>query len=325
MKNYLRYLVLGAHILGVIVIFFFSYVGFIYIFKDNLLLAQILCLFIAILLVLLVFWISSVKEKEENTGFTLREGIGLTIYAGLALGAFVAMSHAINIEYLLKENIRKAGEDKLEELRSMTENYEKRVDEVNALLATEIDNHILEYRTRGRSYDLRGALMDFAIVLNDPSDAERRKDAILRANRTEALKSIQSMKNGNETFIKNTEQVFADWERAKLHSIFGKIDDKLAENLSKLQADFMAPDNNKKWNEYQFEFALSERKEDIFSDPFMLRKENAENYNTGIPILVALAANLFALLPYLATGRRGMRRIYISPKLIRDDSGRIKI
>ncbi len=115
MKKHSGTLILITHGLGLLIVGGLCFMGCIYIFKDSII-SQVITLLTIIVLFSLVYWISGAKQRQTNKGFTLVEGIGLVAYLGIAWLTLIAISHYINVEFLLKSDIKAIGTAKLKEM-----------------------------------------------------------------------------------------------------------------------------------------------------------------------------------------------------------------
>lgn len=307
MKKHSGTLILITHALGLLIVGGLCFMGCIYIFKDSII-SQVIALITIIALFFIVYWLSGTKQRQTNKGFTLTEGIGLVAYLGVAWLTLIAISHYINVEFLLKDEIKAIGTAKLKELNDMVVLYEEKVGEVNDRLSSEIDVHISRYTTTNGNYPLKDSLADFAINFTRASDLNRIKNSAIEGNYAAATQRLNRTKEETLEFIRKKQSTLDRWDRTHIHDAFQQIDNKLAANLEILREEFKASPNNKKWNENTFDVELSERQDKILSDPATLKK-NA-NYSQALPLLTAFIAHLLILLPYLATGRNGTKRIY---------------
>lgn len=323
MEKYRNILILGAHGTGLLITAALCFMGGIYIFNDNVLWSQVIALLTLIILFLLVFWMSSAKERKDNKGFTVMEGIGLTVYLVVAVCSFILMAHFINVNLILKDDIVHTGMAKLDEMTAMVNTYEQKVEEVSYLMSAGTENVIRGFRTSERVAVLKDSLRAYGISVENPQMVESEVEAALNGNIDAAMRGIDDLKKENSSFYDRKQKVFVEWTAAEVQKALQDTDKRLLDNYTRLHEQFKSKTTpeNLRWNAHPFELTLSAPTEDILDDPFLLM--NNHRYSMVLPLLVALLIHLFILCPYILLGRYGIRRIYPSSKKVGNIDGSI--
>lgn len=306
MKNTWRIVFLICHFIGLLMLAGLCLMGCLYIFKDTLMYSVAISIALPLILFMLVYWVSGAKDFDVNKGFTLREGLGLTVYAALAVVSFFVVAHYINVDFLLRPGLQKSGRDKLEELTRMTDNYKTQVKYTNDLMAAGIDGHIRNYQSNPK-YPAQDSLALYAMEGVEMADAEDMKGPILDGNLASVTKGLDSLIQANKAFNEIHTNIIDNWDRTRLHGMFKEMDDKLEANLSYLTQLF-GRSRMKKWADYSFQFEVSARQDNLLSDTKALLQ--LPGYGVLQPVLVSLVVHLFILMPYISKKRKGSRRIY---------------
>jgi hypothetical protein len=302
MKNYIAYIFQGIGLLGILGTSLF---GISYIFNGNEIISVLGALGLILILWVLVSFMMKGKELNVNKGFTITEGISIGLYAVFAIASFFIIKHFINVDFVLKDDIKTSTLNKLGKIESMFTDYKKQVDGTLDIVDTNIRSAILSKS--------RNALKDtFAlngININKVSNYDSERTNIKAANEKRALNGLVSLEQDFLTFRQKKERILNKWQQFQLNRTLLEIDDEYDNTLSTLQTKFEAPEENKAWNRFKFNFEGSPRQDDLIVSPQALNDKYKPSWI--IPILFAFVMHLFAVSPYLTMGRLGTRRIYI--------------
>jgi hypothetical protein len=295
------------HGLGLLTILFACLLGLTYITKGSEIGSVGGALGIALLLSTFVHLMIKGKSRNkdkgittfENKGITATEVIALVLYIATAFASFYVIRHSINVDYLLKEEIIKDSKNKLAQNKAMFEAYKDSVETTVRI----IDTELLSALQRGSSYS-RKAFEESGS--NRANNTERKNIKI--ANEKRAMQDLISLEQDFAIFKQQKEQTLNNWKRFRLHRTLLEIDDKYDNTFAVLQTKFKAPEENKAWNRFSFEYPISPRQDNLLTSPFAL----VEKYQPSIiiPLLGTLLAHFFVLMPYLFIERFGIGVVY---------------
>lgn len=291
------------HGLGLLAILFASLLGLSYIAKGNEIVSVGGALGIALLLSTFVHLMIKGKNREQNKGITFLEWTAYALYIAVAVGSFFIVRHFVNVDYLLKDTIIKDSILKLEQNETMFTKYKEQVNTTIEIIDTELRNAVIKGGSHRRD--------TFAANGIDPSRISNyttERENIKAANERRALQDIVSLEQDFLIFKQQKEQVLNNWKRFRLHRTLLEIDNKYDNTLATLQVKFKAPEKNKAWNRFSFEYLTSPRQDNLIENPDAL----IERYQPSIlyPLLGILLAHFFVLMPYLFMERFGTKLFY---------------
>ncbi|MFM9947413.1 MAG: hypothetical protein ACKV1O_05700 [Saprospiraceae bacterium] len=308
--------------IGILLVLLFSYYGLNYIFKGNPIYSFSLAFFIILGLFLLVTAMVAIKRRGIYTGFhngfTLMEGVALFFYTTIAILAFFVMAHFINIELLLKDEIKTYGQQRLAQLDEMFVSYEDTVGRTLNNIERRIEKTIRNYSQSDDFRKFQDSLSNFNIKITPGAgkgaaieDARTKLGNTLTTDREGALDGLDDLKKDTEGFIEEKDRILRNWERKYLHSALLEIEEKLISNAEALEIMFKAPAERRHWNAYTFTYSKPQRGENLMTNPNALIDKYEPSW--FLPALLALIIHCFILMPYLAL-KRGGREIDLPRK-----------
>lgn len=290
-------------VLGILAVFFSCFLGLNYMTKGNIILSSIGSFVIILVLFGSVYLMMQGKERKDNEGITAKELLAFILYGVFAVGSFFVIRHFINVDYLLKDDIKTISINKLDENEEMFKQYEEQVEATLDIIDTNLRNAVMKSKS--------GLRDTFALNGVDPSrisnyTTERKN--IREANEKRAKKGLVSLEQDFLTFKLKKEKVVQDWEQFKLHRTLLEIDDKYDNTLATLQELFKAPEQNEAWNRFSFQYPSIPRQDGLLENPKALVNEFKPNILK--PLLGILLIHFFILMPYLFMERLGIQVIY---------------
>jgi hypothetical protein len=245
------------------------------------------------------------KELNVNKGFTITEGVSIGLYAVIAIASFFVIKHFINVDYVLKDDIKTSTLNKLGKTESMFTDYKKQVNGALDIVDTNIGSAIASKNSKA----LKDTFALNGIDIKKVSNYNSERTNIKKANETRAMGGLVSLEQDFLVFKQKKERILNKWQQFQLNRTLLEIDDKYDNTLSTLQTKFKAPEENKAWNRFQFKFEAAPRQDNLITSPQALNDKYKPSW--FIPLLFAFVMHLFAVSPYLTMGRLGTRRIYI--------------
>ncbi|MBS1664763.1 MAG: hypothetical protein JST68_27200 [Bacteroidetes bacterium] len=295
-SDFLSYLGMAACVL-------FLFKGMIYVLHGNVVLCSFICA--AVLLVLLFFPTQLVKfkqksQKEPNHAPEISLSI---VYAVLAFAMFPFIFHSVDVEYTRKDEIKKAGLDKVAAIQELRTNYtlavrnEANKNKVAAL--TEMNNYLTAFQPAKEGYKRQierrfpGAVN---FTANDMYIASRIKVLASRDSATISDKlTLDSLDKEFDEYQQKATSTFENWRLLTIGYYYDGCDSMYkkyyAVALTKLPS---------------FSFTKSYDKGRRFDNPF----ESLRDASMMILLLVIflnLLVHACILAPYLIAGRYHQR------------------
>jgi hypothetical protein len=297
------------HGLGLLAILFACLFGLSYVTKGNEILSVAGAMGIILMLGAAVHLMIKSKSNKENKGVTPLEWISYVFYIVIAVGSFFIIRHFINVDYVLKDEIITASNNKLKQNEDMFKEYKKQVDATLDIIDTNLRNVMMKSNAQKRD--------SFALNGVDPSKISNytiERENIKASNEKRALEDFVTLEQEFLIFKQKKEQVLRNWQQFRLHRTLLEIDNEYDKSLATLQATFKAPEKNQAWNRFSFDYPTSPRQDNLIESPKALIKKF--NPNILMPLLVILLAHFFILMPYLFMERFGIEVIY--PRKLKD-------
>jgi hypothetical protein len=291
------------HSVGLLVIFFASLFGLAFITKGSLILSTLGAIVIILLLGAVVYLMIKEKGHKENKGITLIEWVSYVLYTVIAVISFFIVAHFINVNFILKSDIIKASKNKLEANQAIFGGYKKKVEETTNIIDTQLRNAVIKGGSERKETFSKNGVDPLKI---DNYNTERKK--ILEANKKRAMQGFVSQEQNFLNFRQKKGGVLENWNPFKFHRTILEIDDEYDKTIAVLQSNFKAPEKNKAWNKFSFDYPSSPRQISLIENPLVLMEKYQPSFI--IPLIVTLLAHFFILMLYLFTKRNGTRRIY---------------
>lgn len=297
------------HYIGIVFLMLFLVYGLLYITRGNEITSFMFGIPIGGAFFALVYFLLLEKDKTSRGKFRSTELVYLGLYIALSVLVTPILFHFIETEFVLKNQIKDLGNEKLNHLERMVTEYEKAASRDTALIGTTITANLSAYfnlppkdRTNRTKYEnkLQNAPYNLNFSGNvSLSDSDLRQRLLIQrplatSARFKALISgINELKEKNETFIQNARTVINDWSRLKLNRVLYEADVRLTENLQQLQT--RKPD---------FDYQIPSK-----NIPLDNPKALFENYKSSLllPLVIILILHLLILWPYIFVETQGKK------------------
>ncbi len=204
------------HFIGLLIIGLPLFYGLTFLAKGNIIISSTLSIVLVVALFALVIPLINQKSRYKN-----KPGIGelivLFIYFMIAIIAAIPVSHFINTEIHLKQEIILNGQNKISRYKAMFVDADNEITNFGILVDSELNlaaTGILtpaEYMKIISKYSAQTNLSSMSKKLRDRTigDIKSNEEAFLKGKLT-------PVKNAGNAFANNSEKVFTNWQRLEI-------------------------------------------------------------------------------------------------------------
>ncbi len=301
-------------LIGLFFVLILLFAGLIYTFKGNMVVSAPIALLAIIAFERLSHRLIVLKTRKTNYRSNTEEYATLGVYLLAFLLAFPASFHFLDIDFNRKDAIKRSGENKLEQLRGLNDDYEKAVQGKLEQFRTEVDANLTAYLlakgTEKANYkrilgeQLGASFIQAAFIRSheiSPSDAvlrERIRNEMAPAvkNKQGVTKSIYALdsqldREWKESYEK-ARRTFNSWNFFELSYDYNNLDEVYGKLYAATKAKM--PD---------FEAAEAMTTSEIQMDSPMESVRQAGVGDLGKFGLLLVLLHLCILLPYLVSER----------------------
>lgn len=296
------------HYIGVILLTMALFVALLFVFKGSLVFSIPIALLFAILFIGVVFLLRWMRNSEQD--YKLIEMSTLVLgYGGLLCISLFLFLHFINVEFTLKEQIKRDAAVKLNKCLDLESEYAKYVDNQVAKYDTEIDNmlHPSTGETKRKEF-----LNRYNIEAHNRSDYKDRRGYPSKAERDstgdkysaflkQKLESESDVIGKDITdYVSREKQTFEDWNYLRVPLVYSELNVEYSNWESALQ-DLSS---EHPWTENQpFTTDASFDSEMQLSNP----REYFSRTPWGVAIPIFLLLHAMILWPYLTIYKREIK------------------
>jgi NADH:ubiquinone oxidoreductase subunit 6 (subunit J) len=291
---------------GLILTLLFSFIGGLYMFSGNMLLAGLFSVIFVVAIYYLIIKFCWEKENRKRKGYptSFYALFGLYAFINLTLSVFVL--HFVNVEFFEKEEIKKIGLNKVKGLEDIYSDYETQYLTFTSTLESQFITNISALKSNPNNTSVRATLnaapfnCDDAEITNFINQSNL-PQAIQR--RVSALNDVFSETSANltlpnkEEFFEKAKQNITNWNRLEITSTMEQLNSKITADNEVLNNELkMRTANTCQLSVPQKSFMQNS----LINHPIDLAKKHL-----GVSsIIVILLFQLFILLPYFLTKGR---------------------
>jgi len=291
---------------GLILTLLFSFIGGLYMFSGNMLLAGLFSVIFVVAIYYLIIKFCWEKENRKRKGYptSFYALFGLYAFINLTLSVFVL--HFVNVEFFEKEEIKKIGLNKVKGLEDIYSDYETQYLTFTSTLESQFITNISALKSNPNNTSVRSTLNAAPFNCDDAEitnliNQSNLPQAIQR--RVSALNDVFSETSANltlpnkEEFFEKAKQNITNWNRLEITSTMEQLNSKITADNEVLNNELkMRTANTCQLSVPQKSFMQNS----LINHPIDLAKKHL-----GVSsIIVILLFQLFILLPYFLTKGR---------------------
>lgn len=291
---------------GLILTLLFSFIGGLYMFSGNMLLAGLFSVIFVVAIYYLIIKFCWEKENRKRKGYptSFYALFGLYAFINLTLSVFVL--HFVNVEFFEKEEIKKIGLNKVKGLEEIYTDYETQYQNFTSTLESQFITNISALKSSPSNISVKATLnaMPFncddgciTSLLNQPNLVQALQKRTAMLNEEFALKQKELIGENKEEYFEKAKQNITNWNRLEITSTMEQLN-------SKITADNEALNNELKMrtvNTCQLSVPQkSFMQNSLINHPIDLAKKHLG----ASSIIVILLFQMFILLPYFLTKGR---------------------
>ena len=290
---------------GLILTLLFSFIGGLYMFSGNILIAGLISVIFVVAIYYLIIKFCWEKENRKRKGYptSFYAMFGLYAFINLTLSVFVL--HFVNVEFFEKEEIKKIGLNKVKGLEEIYTDYETQYQTFTSTLESQFITNI--YALKGGANASVTATLNAAPfncdegcinnLKSQPNLAQALQKRTAYLNEEFALKPTELIGDDKVAYFEKAKQNISNWNRMEITNTLEQL------NL-KITADNEALNNELKSrtvNTCQLSVPQkSFMQNTLINHPIDLAKKHLG----ASSIIVILLFQMFILLPYFLTKGR---------------------
>jgi NADH:ubiquinone oxidoreductase subunit 6 (subunit J) len=291
---------------GLILTLLFSFIGGLYMFSGNMLLAGLFSVIFVVAIYYLIIKFCWEKENRKRKGYptSFYALFGLYAFINLTLSVFVL--HFVNVEFFEKEEIKKIGLNKVKGLEDIYSDYETQYLTFTSTLESQFITNINALKSDPNNSSVRATLNAqpfncdngcISSLISQPNlvQALQKRTALL--NDEFALKPLELIGENKEEYFEKAKQNITNWNRLEITSTMEQLNSKITADNEALNNELkMRTANTCQLSVPQKSFMQNS----LINHPIDLAKKHL-----GVSsIIVILLFQLFILLPYFLTKGR---------------------
>ena len=291
---------------GLILTLLFSFIGGLYMFSGNILIAGLISVIFVVAIYYLIIKFCWEKENRKRKGYptSFYAMFGLYAFINLTLSVFVI--HFVNVEFFEKEEIKKIGLNKVKGLETIYADYEAQYLTFSSTLESQFITNINALKSNPNNTSVRATLnaapfncdnADINSLLNQsnlPQAIQRRVSAL---NDVFSEASVNLIGLNKEEYFEKAKQNITNWNRLEITSTMEQLNSKITADNEALNNELkMRTANTCQLSVPQKSFMQNS----LINHPIDLAKKHLG----ASSIIVILLFQLFILLPYFLTKGR---------------------
>jgi hypothetical protein len=304
-KNF-KLLILLIQAIGLIFTLLFSFIGGLYMFSGNILIAGIASVIFVVAIYYLIIKFCWEKENRKRKGYptSFYALFGLYAFINLTLSVFVL--HFVNVEFFEKEEIKKSGLNKVKGLQAIYKDYTDQYQTFTSDLESQFIENINAIKTNPGNASARATLNAAPFNCNNDCitnllsqsnlpQALQKRTAYL--NDEFALKPTELIGENKEEYFEKATQNITNWNRMEITSTLEQLNTKITSDYDALSNELKA----RTVNSHQLSVTQkSYLQKSLINNPVDLAKKHLG----AASIIVIVMFQIFILLPYFLTKGR---------------------
>jgi hypothetical protein len=309
-SNRIKFYILLAQSLGLLVTLIGSFLGGLYIFNGQWLFALPVSLFFVACMYYLVVYFCREKEKKKKRGYPSLFYYLFALYAVISIALSIFVLHFYHVEFLEKKEIQRIGLKKLEGLKLLYKEYDNSyasfIDNKKANIIEKLKDYKKTTARKKKIIEEELAVSPYFIdqdmitsLLRTP-DITKNVEEFMRpsSNKFEHFKNQLLQTSGSNEFIQKNETILNQWDRFALVKSLNDLNKRVTNDYDQLNKQLITNSTP--------EYAIQNFAPQIYTEETLINKpiELASKHLGPITLLVLLAFQMLILLPYFLTKGR---------------------